>query len=396
MVDVVAGQTITGIDFRAWASREVTGTVLYPDLQPAPDAYVRVSGHFVSPSHTDKDGHFELSIPPSQFPVEFMVEVVDRKLIGRAVVSDPDEDVRLVLQPQAVITGAIASADGEGIANVQIKCRYVPVHPEDGLFSLVELNAATTDDSGRFELALLPAGVELKLQILGDAGPYVSQTQWPDEVVLQAGEARDIGTAVVDMKGRTIRGLVMDAERVLQPDCLVLDVSSGAETRTDELGRFELTGIPYKQRATLARRPYEAHLLAMHPELPLFAGDFGIDPDWGFEPNMVLEALGKVQGRLLDAQGKPVGKEEIGLQALGIGRPKPESYPGPYQRGARVWDTTETDAQGRWSFDGMISGLKYVVNAYRSGGGRPVFWQEITPEPRQTIDMGDIDKNEPQ
>ncbi len=394
-IDVVAGQTITGIDFLVSARRKVTGTVLYPDLQPAPDAHVRVSSYSVSPSHTDKDGHFELSIPPSQFPVEFTVRVVDRKLIGRGVASDPDEDVRLVLQPEAVVTGAIASADGEGIANVQIKCRHVPPHREGAAFSLLELGTATTDDNGRFELALLPADVELKLQILGDAGMYVPQTQWPDELMLEPGETRDIGTATVDMKGRTIRGLVLDAERVLQPDCLVLDISSSAKARTDELGRFELTGLPYKQAGSLSSRFYEANLLAMDPELPLFAGDFGIDPDWGFEPNMVLEPLGKVQGRLLDAEGKPVAKQEIGLEAQGMWRRKAESYPEAYQRGARLWDTTETDADGKWTFDGMIGGLRYTVHAYRPGGGSPIFWQDIRPEPGQTVDLGDITARQP-
>ncbi len=204
MLDVIAGRTIADIDFRVWASRKVTGTVLYPDLQPAPHAHVRVSGHNVAPSHADKDGRFELSVPRSEFPVELTVKVADRKLVGRAVVTDPDEDVSLVLQPQAVVTGAIASAEGEGIANLQIKCRYVPVHREGRSFSISDFGTATTDDNGRFELALLPADVELKLQILGDAGPYVSETQWPDELVLQAGETHDIGTATVDMKGNLL------------------------------------------------------------------------------------------------------------------------------------------------------------------------------------------------
>ena len=187
----------------------------------------------------------------------------------------------------------------------------------------------------------------------------------------------------------------MDADRLSQPDCLVLDLSSSAETKTDELGNFELTGIPYKQPGSLTSRPYEAHLLAMHPKLPLFAGDSAIDPGWGYEPGMVLQPLGKLQGRLLDAEGKPVAKQEIGLESRGMWRPKPKSYPAPYQRGARAWDTTTTDADGEWSFDGMIGGFTYTVHAYRPGGGSPIFWQEITPEPGHTIDLGDITPRDP-
>jgi len=394
-VDVVAGQTITGIDFQLVGQVTIAGTVVGPELKPVPDVSIGGISDFRRPPRTDQNGHFEFKMAPSELPILLDIHAPDRGLLGQLAVTDADEDLYVVLDPQAVLTGTVLSVNGEGIGDVRIVCRYEAQHPR-GYQRPYTTAGAATDGDGRFELGMLPAEVELTLYIEGDVGKYIRQTQWPEDLVMMAGQKSDVGTAVVDMTGRTLRGRVMDADRVLQPDCLVADLRSSAKARTNELGVFDLAGIPRTFSGAIPLRPYEATVLAIHPRLPLFAGEQRIDPDWGFEPNMVLEPLGKVQGRLLDAAGKPVGKQEIRLEAGGIWNPEAKSYPEAYQRGARLWDTTETDAQGRWSFDGMIGGLRYFVHAYRPGGGSPIFWREVTPEPGQTIDMGDIDKNEPE
>ncbi len=135
----------------------------------------------------------------------------------------------------------------------------------------------------------------------------------------------------------------------------------------------------------------------MHPKLPLFAAEAGIDPDWGFEPNLVLEPLGKVKGRLLDPEGRPMADHEVALE---VNRMLPEPvnpryYRELYERDARLQQETVTDADGNWVFEGLIGALKYAVSARPRGSYQTLFHKWITPEPGQTIDLGDITAREP-
>ncbi len=394
-VEVVAGQTTRDIDFQLVGQVTIAGTVVDPELKSVPDASIGGISDFRRPPRTDENGHFEFKIAPSELPILLDIHAPDRGLLGQLAVTDADEDLYVVLDPQAVVTGTVLSVNGEGIADVRIVCRYEARHPR-GYQRPYTAPGAATDGDGRFELGMLPAEVELTLYIEGDVGKYIRQTQWPEDLVMMAGQKSDVGTAVVDMTGRTLRGRVMDADRVLQPDCLVADLRSSAKARTNELGVFDLAGIPRTFSGAIPLRPYEATVLAMHPKLPLFAADPGIDPDWGFEPNLVLEPLGKVKGRLINADAQALAGHRIVLSAESVWQMPPERYQEAYHRGARIWDETVTDTNGEWTFDGMISGLQYYLSAYARGSGNRLCHERITPEPGQTIDLGDIDKNEPQ
>ncbi len=437
-VDVVAGQTITGIDFRLWTRRTVACVALDASGQPVAGIQVALLGTHVQPKLAAEPGRFEISVGSWELPLDFLVLARERKLARRAVLQAITAELQVVLEAGATLTGTVESPDGQGLNDVAVSCLHDPP-------STAVLRSSVTDENGRFVITPLPAATQLRVQVVGNAWQYLRETQWPQSVILNAGEERDLGAAVVDMAGRSIRGIVMDAERELIPGCTVIDLVRGIKAVTDDLGRFELTGIPYRRDGMLAPPPPpgpvallppppppgpvgpppppgavrflppppppappqepgrpmplrmdQVTLLAMHPKLPLFAAEAGIDPDWGFEPHLVLEPLGRVQGRLLDAEGRPLSQLQLDLHVSNvwwlIGQ---RDHPELQSRGVRVLDSTTTDADGRWSFAGLVAGLKYYV-VVRAPDASWFVRPHFTPEPGQTIDLGDIDRNEPQ
>ena len=414
-IEIVNGQTIHGIDLHAQPQPKLSGVVADEHGEPVANASVKQVPLGAPLVQSDRNGRFELPFPVKLLPTELLARSGPGRLVGRVVVTDGDEEVQVRLQPEATVTGRVVTPAGEGMPQVPVKAGYEPEHghhpPYPTPFT-TPVASAVSDENGRFELGLLPSDVAITVTILGDQRPYLKSSDWPENVLLQPGETADLGIAVIDMKGRSITGRVMDAERELVPGCLVIDLFaadgffslflgySGTQARTDQLGRFELTGLPYQYPRDIKLRPYEATLFAMHPELPLFAADAGIDPDWGFEPNLVLEPLGKVKGRLLDPGGRPMPDHEVALGVeLDYMPPDPVNpryYRELYERGARLHQKTVTDADGNWVFEGLIGALKYAVSARPRGSYQTLFHERITPQPGKTIDLGDIDKNEPQ
>ncbi len=427
-VDVITGQTIAGIDFRLWRRRTVACVALDPSGQPVAGIQVAVLGTDFQPKLAAEPGRFEITVGSWELPATLLILAKERGLARRAVLREITDELQVVLEEGATLTGTVESPDGRGLPEVSVSCLYAPA-------SRAVLLTSVTDGDGRFAIAPLPAGTQLRLRVTGDAWEYLSRTEWPQSVILNAAEERDLGAAVVDMAGRTVRGIVMDAERELIPGCTVLELGSGVKAVTDDLGCFELTGIPYRRDPMgllppppapgrpgplppppppepagppppgllevpgppVPLRMDKVTLLAMHPKLPLFAAEAGIDPDWGFEPNLVLEPLGKVKGRLLDPEGRPMADHEVALE---VNRMLPEPvnpryYRELYERGARLQQETVTDADGNWVFEGLIGALKYAVSARPRGSYQTLFHKWITPEPGQTIDLGDITAREP-
>jgi len=414
-IEIADGQTVERIDFRLQPRPKLSGVVADEHGEPVANASVKQVLRGSSGVQSDQNGRFALPFAPERLPTEVLAQSEDASLVGRVVVTDGAEEVQVRLQPEATVTGRVVTPAGEGMPQVPVKAEYEPEQGDRGpayptLFT-APVASAVSDENGRFVLGLLPRDVAVKLTILGDRRPYLKSSDWPENVVLQPGETRDIGAAVIDIKGRSISGRVMDADRNLLPNCLVIDLFddpypflfqgyTGSRTRTDQLGRFKLTGLPYHYPNLWATElhPYEATLLAMHPELPLFAADAVIDPDWGFEPNLVLEPLGKVKGRLLDPEGRPMADHEValGVNHMLLEPVNPRYYRELYERGARFQQKTVTDADGNWVFEGLIGALKYAVSARPRGSYQTLFHERITPQPGKTIDLGDIDKNEPQ
>ncbi len=264
-VDVIAGQTTTGIDFRLWRRRTVPCIALDPSGQPVPDIQVTLLGSYVPPKLAAEPGRFEISVGSWELPATLLVLSGERGLARRAVLQEFTDEFQVVLEKGATLTGTVESPDGRGLPEVSVSCLHAPP-------SRAILPASVTDDNGRFVIAPLPAGTQFHLRVTGDAWKYLCQTEWPQSVILEPGEERDLGAALVDMAGRTTRGIVMDAERELVPGCTVIELRSRVKAVTDDVGRFELTGIPYRSDAMPLPPPPPAPPPAGPPPPPPPAG----------------------------------------------------------------------------------------------------------------------------
>ncbi len=397
LVDVIDSQTKAGVDFQVVPQRKVVGVAVDTSMQPVAGAQVTADPLGYQRPVTDPDGRFQIALANDNLDADVLVQAEDQKLVGRATVAGDDEAVRVVLRPQAILTGTVQSPNGQGVEGVSVVCSYALDQGKGRPLVLRALTTALTGKDGRFVAGMLPAGVLIDVEIQGELRPYLKHTQWVS-MVLEAGHKSDIGVAVLDIKGRTIRGRILDPDGVLQPGCLVVDIFSNTQTRTDQTGQFELARLPHinirrKHIRRAVLEPYQASLLAMHPVLPLFAADVAIDPDWGYEPSLLLRPLGTLQGRLVDENGNAVSNRKVKLQVSrlwGFGR---DGYAEAYERGARLSDEAFTDADGRWSLSGLVSGLSYTVSVANNVGGdatSALFRTAFVPQPGQTTDVGEV------
>ena len=95
------------------------------------------------------------------------------------------------------------------------------------------------------------------------------------------------------MAGRSVKGWVGDAQQQPVAGALVCSSWSDVSTRTNDQGLFEITGL---------RVAGDVWLIAVHPLKSLFAAE-KLDPDWGYEPGLILKPTGSASGRIVDAQG---------------------------------------------------------------------------------------------
>ncbi len=131
----------------------------------------------------------------------------------------------------------------------------------------------------------------------------------------------------------------------------------------------------------------EVWIAASHPALPLFAFE-RINPDWGFEPGLILKPLAAVSGQCCNEDGTPLAGVELMVNPR-------EGY-GPIwlvERAAGQSGAGEpppSDAEGKWSVDVIIPGMEYYVTVRRPGSNS---WKEITDFtalPGETVDLGTL------
>jgi hypothetical protein len=216
--------------------------------------------------------------------------------------------------------------------------------------------------------------------------------RWERErnIILTPGEERQVPPLRVNPEGRSVRGWVGDEQQEAMAGAIVT-ASSIREYRlpdeyqeptyTNERGYFELTGLPMRRWVTI---------VAAHPTKPLFATE-EIDPDWGFEPGLVLGAVGHVAGRLLDAAGQPLAGARVSVSP-------PVGYYGYGAaselrlrlQAAGFLENNYTDENGRWSTDGLIPGVEYSARAAAPGDDSGSASAEFTARSGETIDLGDM------
>ena len=196
------------------------------------------------------------------------------------------------------ISGTVLDADGQPAPGVPLRVK-APV-PNHGL--VYGIRGGTTDDRGASRLGPLPDGGRFRIDVGAEFRQRVTEGA-RQEVSISPDADVPLQPIVVDLRGATLRGTVLTED--LQPVAGAMVGISGASApyATDENGAFEATGLPVLARLWVA---------AIHPTQPLAAAE-QVDPEWGYEPGLVLRPLATAQARILTAAGGPLAGATVRL-----------------------------------------------------------------------------------
>ena len=388
MVEVTEGETVTGVDLTVMPPTSIDCVFADQDGQPVSGGTVRfLSGDTVSMSGDeltlDEVGRLRTDVAADTPMEEVMVTDADGARIGIGMLHPKANMLTVEMNPAAALTGRVVDADGNGLARARVSCLpELRLDPEGIRRSIC--GEVLSDADGRFTIEGLPAKMPIRVWMTDSEASYIRETQWPEDLILDPGETRDIGAAVVDLKGLTLRGRTMDADRNLLAGCRVLEVSSKSQAASRDDGSFELPGLPF--------RGYGLLVLAMHPEQPLFCVETNADPTVDRALDLVLEPLGSVCGRLLDAQGQQLAGWRVGVQVEYAPVGDETGYAEAYARGARVHAWVETNADGAWRVDGIVCGSTWWATTYDPAEpARQRFWHDtFAPRAGETVDFGDV------
>lgn len=390
IVTVKAGEALDGQDISLTREPKLGGTVVDADGRPVAGAVVRTLVPSFRDEVTDAEGRFRVSTGLPGLPAELCIVAPERGLVCRQVVTEETDELQVVVEPGAVAVGRVVNPGGKGLAGLEVTALYNAPVDRGNQTTYVYLPGALTDGGGAFRLAWLPHGVPITVYVNGEDGRFISDRRWPETVTLEAGAEVDLGQTVLDRAGVTVAGRVMDAERELVAECMVVEVRTRRVVQTDEQGRFELTGIPILFWAALPGERFLPDIIVIGPERSRFCAAVSIDPGWEHELDLILEPPGKVRGRIVDADGAPVAGATMHLEAA---RVRPHQAPPQLMQLGDVISLhadTQTAADGVWQFEGLIPGLQYVVSATDGPAGRALFHKHFMPIPGETVDLGDL------
>lgn len=388
VVEVAEGDRLTGVDFALGPCPNIHGQVLTPDGGPAAGVEVTVpTGYgaggrlpvFIA-TKTDAEGEFDLRLDKDKVPFlrpPWLVVARDaeRGLAQAALVEEWQRPVELQLAPGGYLLTQAVDARGEPVPEVGA---VVYAEREHGLFCMAW---AQSDEQGTLRLGPLPSNFPLLVTSHDKIRSALLDDEWWSlkRHTLMPGEERELPPIRVNLKGRTVRGWVIDKAQQAVAGALVFGTGASEPATTDEEGHFELTGSSARGMVLL---------IAIHPTKLLVAGQ-ELNPDWEFEPGLMLEPTASATGRVVDQQDQPVRSEvhvqlshhrsypEFEMPSLLIKRLQARSF---------GWKAT-TDDQGRWVVNNLIGGLHYRAGvSLQDGTGQA----EFPAKPGETVTVDDI------
>jgi protocatechuate 3,4-dioxygenase beta subunit len=216
-----------------------------------------------------------------------------------------------------------------------------------------------TDDHGEFSIALPSAAsftlsvVKAKFAVMQMPLKRAALAATKSDIAIALTRSAAVNGRIVDRTGETVVGLRVYADR-LDKDA---DTPSGLlkfATTTDDRGEYRLGGLPpgrYAVTATNALDPGSVATLVLRPGDSLSSIDFTAQPppESALTPSPQLPETrqrGTIRGRVISTGGRPLAQAVVSING-----PMPPRY-------------FLTDAQGRFTFAGLIAG-EYEVGASR-------------------------------
>ncbi len=392
-VKVAEGKTIAGVDFVVYPL-SIQGQVLLPDGDPAAGVDVGAIGvrYYDDSSRgpsmdykdlfrakTDEQGHFELKFKERRgFWISILACHFELGLAGMVAFEEdvlPDGPVEIRLTQGGYLLGDVVDTHGHPVPNMQVLINVWHGRRHQGTYSF------PSDQHGRLMIGPLPPQVRLSVSPVGQARRFATDSAWDDvgSFTLVAGERYKLPPLVLKLQGRSLKGWVGDEQQRSVKGALVFVSRTEEPVHADDQGLFELTGLPSHGLLWI---------VAVHPTEPLFSVQ-RIDPDWGFEPGLILLPLGEIVGQVVDEQGDPVRAAKVMIyfsHGWDISSSKLLTR-SPFRQG--IW-ATETDEQGKWRIEGLIGGVDYQVNVRAAGHEDYRHPAAVTATGGETVDMGEI------
>jgi len=323
----------------------VEGTVLDATSgQPVPYVDVVFRGAGIEQvENSGADGRYRTLLPPGTYEV---------RGIGDDVIGTPGPRLRVRGGEQAIpydvrvnrrarVRGRVVDAKGRGVPGADV--RLAPVTKlQKTMVNYGDVTAyATTDTTGAFTLAVMPANTIYIEALEGDRRGHVSVEG------IEAGEVKR-GAVITLFGGTGVSGTVVAADGAPASGAVVhLATEDGpfrreSETTSDSRGRFELRDVLPGTAWIEARKPGFAASAPSQIE---------IEPGERHKVQLALQHPLVIAGHVIDPFGKPVAGARVRA-----GR-----------RNTRVGSLeTYTDDDGRYRFDAVDSG-PYWVGAYKPG-----------------------------
>ncbi len=344
------------------ATSTLQGSVKGPDAKPLAGAHVRARGVPWSWSEppvagvTAADGAFRLSLK-GRGPFDVWVEArgFAARHLERVSAAAP---LTVALARGGAIEGVVRDAESRvPLAGVRVEAginrAQTAWDPDAGTIT------ATTDLKGRFHLDGIGRGL---YGIVARARGYATASR----ASVSAGGRVDL----VLFPGSAIFGTTTGPRGEPIAEALILaDAGNGYRTsaRSDAGGRFELPGVMAGTYTLMARRDGFA---------PGLLAGVAVGARSDVEAGLRLGPAGRVIGRMLDADGKPL-PGRVSARALG-GAPVP--------RALQDVLATEAGGDGRFALDGLPLGSAQVSIAGRGHASRLVDVEVIAG----TADLGDV------
>ena len=366
----ISGPLTKPAEFTLVRGGEVRGRCIDASGAPVATAYVAVGTSFMeSPwmQHTDliratvgDDGRFRAAgLRPDQLYWIYVrsarhgtrVYALSRKLAAGELIEFGD----VVLRPSGGIEGHVVDEHGEPQPGISVSIHGANADSAKATGGGEAANAvsqftsrsATTDANGAFRAAEFSAGTyELSATIRGRRRATSTNVQVVDGAITE-------GVQLVVPRGIDIAGTLRCSDGHPLGDqvgelVLFATTTSGirATTRVEPGGRFKFTGLTAERHTIGCTQPPKGWVLA--PRSGIAAGTQGLD--------LVLQPAAIVQGRVLDADGKPVKVHVWARQE------------GDRSGAALVW----TDDEGRFEievpadFSGSIGAMHPTLNLLRA------------------------------
>jgi RNA polymerase sigma factor (sigma-70 family) len=378
---------------------------------------------------TDAKGRFTLSLPAVEqrnmppllvFPADGEPYLsVRQEIVWPRGATRHEVEVKL---PRGVLVRGKVTEAGSGKPVAGAGVQFVPRESDNpnrrpNVLTGYQALAASGDD-GSFRLAVLPGpchllvsgpGLDFIHQEVGDAvllsGKPGGARLYPDGLVKLdvAPNAEPKEVTVSLRRGVTVRGRLLDpdgkpvARAVMACRLLMRAVPSNWEVEARD-GVFALHGCDLDKE-------YPVHFLdAEHGwggTVTLSGKQAGGDP-----VTVRLAPCGRATARLVDADGKP--RKDYSLRPLMLHlvlTPGPPSYDDAVRKGILAADeefaenlvsrkervarrNLKTDAEGRFSYPGLIPGATYRLSAFEADG--IVLKKEFRVEAEKALDLGDV------